>query len=170
MAAARFAKRIAQDIQELHQWAAAVGGSCVEETATPVKSGRQFLVRMPGAKDTPYDGCWFNVCCDVPPEFPIKAPALYFRTNIWHPNVSQVDGSVCMDVLAERWSAATKLAQLFALYLMDLMDKPNPDSPLNVDASVQMRADRAKYDAHARELALAASADAVAAADADCAV
>ena len=141
----RLALRVAQDLDGLNAWCEAEGGSCIEDPSPDTPGTRVLHVRMRGAADTPYEGGWFDVCCELPADYPIKSPSIAFRTKIWHPNVHAGNGSVCMDVLNTRWSAVTRLVQLFSVYLLDLMRSPNPDSPLNGDAAAQLLESPAAY-------------------------
>ena len=151
MLQARLAKRVTADVQDLIAWCDASGGSCIEDATHDTPGTRLFLIRMRGAPDTPYAAGWFELCCELPADYPIHSPSVAFRTKIWHPNVHAGNGSVCMDVLNTRWTAVTRLAQVFSVYVLDLMRSPNPDSPLNGEAARQLIEDPATYNAFAAE-------------------
>lgn len=69
----------------------------------------------------------------MPFTYPSKPPAIRFKTKVWHPNISWKTGEVCLDVLSSQWSPAWQLASACTAILA-LLDSPEPDSPLNVDA------------------------------------
>lgn len=76
-----------------------------------------------------------------------------FTSRIWHPNVSwkvsvgsnaapiyhfaeayySKTGEICLDVLGSQWSPAWTLSSALTAVIA-LLDSPEPDSPLNVDA------------------------------------
>jgi peroxin-4 len=75
-----------------------------------------------------------------------------FTSRIWHPNVSwkvgliaelcdncisltqgTKTGEICLDVLGSQWSPVWTLSSALTAVIA-LLDSPEPDSPLNVDA------------------------------------
>ena len=52
----------------------------------------------------PYDDGAFTLAVHLPAQYPLKSPSVGFRTRIFHPNVDEASGSVCLDVLGEAWS------------------------------------------------------------------
>lgn len=57
---------------------------------------------------------------------------LKWLTAIFHPNIA-LDGKVCIQ-LVNKWSAGQTLANIVDA-LQQLLENPNPDSPLNYDAA-----------------------------------
>lgn len=45
------------------------------------------LLSLQGPKDTPFEGGVFEVVLKVPQQYPLVAPAVRFKTKIFHPNV-----------------------------------------------------------------------------------
>lgn len=80
----------------------------------------------------------FELTIQVPPTYPSKPPTMKFKTKIWHPNISWKTGEICLDVLAAQWSPAWQLSSACTAVLA-LLDAPEPDSPLNVDAATVYR-------------------------------
>lgn len=85
-----------------------------------------------------YGGGRFLVSIHIPPTYPTKPPSMKFATKIFHPNVSWKTGEICLDVLQSQWSPAWTLLSACTAVLA-LMDVPEPDSPLNVDAANLVR-------------------------------
>ncbi len=57
----------------------------------------------------------------------------YWLTPIFHPNIRAEDGAVCIQLI-NQWSAGQNLVSVIdALY--QLLQNPNPQSPLNEDAA-----------------------------------
>ena len=67
------------------------------------------------------------------PHSPHSPPSIYFVTQIWHPNVDPKSGYVCLDILANNWSAALKTPGVL-LSLISLLTDPNAEDPLNSNA------------------------------------
>lgn len=47
-----------------------------------------LLASFPGPPDTPYEGGTYIVDVKIPENYPFKPPVMYFKTKLWHPNVS----------------------------------------------------------------------------------
>ena len=45
----------------------------------------------------------------MPSDYPISPPKVCFRTRIWHPNVEEVSGNVCVDTLKKDWCSSLTL-------------------------------------------------------------
>ncbi|WFD01802.1 E2 ubiquitin-conjugating enzyme [Malassezia obtusa] len=93
-----------------------------------------------------YGGGRFALRIHVPPTYPTKPPSMRFVTRIFHPNVDWKSGEICLDVLQSQWSPAWTL-QSACTAILALMDVPEPDSPLNVDAANLARCDAVAYRA-----------------------
>lgn len=94
---------------------------------------------LQGPKDTPFEGGVFEVVLKVPQQYPLVAPAVRFKTKIFHPNVHFKTGEICLDILKTAWSPAWTL-QSVCQAIIALMSDSAPDSPLNCDAGNLLRA------------------------------
>ena len=88
--------------------------------------------------DGMYKGGYFEVHIQVPETYPTKPPTMHFRTRIFHPNVHWKTGEICLDVLKTQWSPAWSLHSACTA-VVALLDSPEADSPLNVDAANLLR-------------------------------
>ena len=105
----------------------------------------EWTAVISGPFATPYSGGVFELTIAVPPNYPTKPPQMKFRTKIFHPNISWKDGEICLDVLQGQWTPAWTLSSACTAVLA-LLDSPEPDSPLNVDAATLYRTgDRRAY-------------------------
>lgn len=84
-------------------------------------------------------GGTFELGIRIPQSYPTKPPAISFKTRLFHPNISWKDGEICLDVLQNQWTPAWTLSSACTAILA-LLDAPEPDSPLNVDAATLFRA------------------------------
>lgn len=105
-----------------------------------------------GPKDTPFEGGTFELAITVPEQYPLVAPAVKYRTRIFHPNVHWKTGEICLDILKNAWSPAWTLSSVCQA-IVALMSDPAPDSPLNCDAGNLLRSgDYRGYNSMARML------------------
>ncbi|PWN29660.1 putative ubiquitin-conjugating enzyme E2 [Jaminaea rosea] len=98
----------------------------------------EWYAVIKGPKGGNYEGGIFELTILIPPTYPSKPPTMRFKTKIWHPNISWKTGEICLDVLASQWSPAWQLSSACTAVIA-LLDSPEPDSPLNVDAATVYR-------------------------------
>ncbi|PWN41872.1 putative ubiquitin-conjugating enzyme E2 [Ceraceosorus guamensis] len=97
-----------------------------------------------------YEGGLFRLSIVIPPAYPTRPPSMSFKTKIWHPNVHWKTGEICLDVLSSQWTPAWTLTSACTAVIA-LLDAPEADSPLNVDAATVLRTgDRSAYVSAAR--------------------
>jgi len=61
----------------------------------------------------------------LPMEFPYKSPSIGFMNRIFHPNIDDMSGSICLNVVNETWSP------MFGTYIISLMERIFLDPNLN---------------------------------------
>ncbi|TYZ64558.1 hypothetical protein PybrP1_008625 [[Pythium] brassicae (nom. inval.)] len=88
-----------------------------------------FHVKFHGPKDSPYEGGSWKIHVTLPKEYPFKSPSIGFINRIYHPNVDDMSGSVCLDLLRY----------------------PNPSDPLNGEAASLLMKDAESYNNKVRE-------------------
>ena len=64
-----------------------------------------WIATISGAEDTPYAGLRYKLSMKFTSSYPYAAPCVTFITSCFHPNVDLQGGSICLDILKEKWSA-----------------------------------------------------------------
>jgi ubiquitin-conjugating enzyme E2 H len=66
--------------------------------------------------------------------------------KIFHPNIDEHSGSVCLDVINQTWSPMYDMINIFETFLPQLLRYPNPTDPLNGEAASMMMRDIKEYE------------------------
>lgn len=63
----------------------------------------QLTTLLAGPQGTPYSQGLWRLHLKMPEDYPKSPPKATFRTRIWHPNVEESTGAVCVDTLKRDW-------------------------------------------------------------------
>lgn len=103
-----------------------------------------------GPQGSPYAGGLFSLQLLFPSDFPFAPPKVHFIGKVYHPNVSQADGSICLDVLRNGWNPALNVRTLLNA-ISELLAHPNPEDALEIDLANQLETNPELFNTTARE-------------------
>lgn len=95
----------------------------------------------------PFTGGLWKIHVELPDQYPYKSPSIGFVNRIFHPNIDELSGSVCLDVINQTWSPMYDMVNIFEVFLPQLLRYPNPTDPLNGEAAALMMRDTKGYEA-----------------------
>jgi ubiquitin-conjugating enzyme E2 H len=128
----------------------------------------EFHVVFKGPPESPYEGGVWRVHVELPEAYPYKSPSIGFINKIYHPNIDEGAGSVCLDVINQTWSPMFDLVNVFETFLPQLLLYPNPSDPLNGEAAALHMRDPTAYQKKVKDyVARYAKAEDVAALEAE---
>ncbi|KAH7105647.1 ubiquitin-conjugating enzyme/RWD-like protein [Auriculariales sp. MPI-PUGE-AT-0066] len=129
-------------------------------------SMQEFHVRFFGPPETPFAGGEWKIHVELPDQYPYKSPSIGFLNKIYHPNIDELSGSVCLDVINQTWSPMFDMVNIFDTFLPQLLAYPNPNDPLNGEAAALLMRHPQEYEAkvkdYVKRFATKAAADAAA--------
>lgn len=109
----------------------------------------RWIGTVSGPIDTVYTGHKYKLQLEFPNSYPYTAPTVKFLTPCFHPNVDNVSGYICLDILKDKWSALYDVRTIL-LSIQSLLGEPNNESPLNFQAS-KMWLNQSEYKRHLDE-------------------
>ncbi|EPZ32929.1 hypothetical protein ROZALSC1DRAFT_30628 [Rozella allomycis CSF55] len=122
---------------------------------------QEFYIKFHGPEGTPYsEGVW-KIHVEIPDQYPYKSPSIGFVNKIFHPNVDEMSGSVCLDVINQTWSpmfgnhslnnSRLDMINIFEVFLPQLLRYPNPTDPLNGEAAALLLREPSSYETKVKE-------------------
>lgn len=138
-------RRLMRDLRDLTQ-------NPVEGiNAAPVSADNifQWNAILDGPEDSLFEDASFVLTLKFPQDYPNHPPEVKFVTRVFHPNI-YMDGSICLDILQQRWSASLDVSTIL-VSIRSLLTDPNPASPANSEAAMLYQNHRRDYERRVRE-------------------
>ncbi|KAI5687122.1 Ubiquitinconjugating enzyme [Leishmania braziliensis] len=110
----------------------------------PSDSISEYHVDLDGPEGTPFAAGRFHVVLVFDEQYPEVPPKGFFRTKIFHPNISE-RGDICVNALKRDWSPTLGLRHILAV-IRCLLIEPNPESALNEEAGRLILEEYATYE------------------------
>lgn len=108
-----------------------------------------IVAEIEGPADTPYEGGFFRMKLALPGDFPSSAPKGFFLTKVFHPNIRQPSGEICVNTLKKDWQPTHGIRHILKV-IRCLLIQPFPDSALNEEAAKLMNEDYEEFAKHAK--------------------
>ena len=102
-----------------------------------------------GPQDTPYAGGMFFLSVDFPEGYPKVRPEVRFKNKIYHLNVREKDGHICISTLNE-WVPNTPMVDVISS-IFALFYEQNPLSPYSWTMAGQYKLNRNEFNKTAQE-------------------
>jgi len=102
--------------------------SSAEDDPTDIRA------ELSGPEKTPYESGTFKLKLTLCSEFPKVPPKAHFLTRLFHPNVDEKTGEVCVNTLKNDWQAANWSIGHILQVIRCLLIVPFPESALNEDS------------------------------------
>jgi ubiquitin-conjugating enzyme E2 D/E len=112
----------------------------------------QWEATIFGPTDTPYFGGVYKLSIYISDEYPFKPPKIKFLTPIFHCNIYKE--TICLDILKDSsWMPCLDISKIL-LSICSLLSDPNPNDPLNQEASQIYLKDKNEYKEIAQKYTL----------------
>lgn len=104
---------------------------------------------FPGPEGTPYENGIFEVDVAYPEWYPYAPMQVKFITRVYHPNISPVSGTICVDILQDGWSPMLTVKTVL-ISVQSLLSSLEPSDSLDTEALRHFMVDKRSFEETAR--------------------
>ena len=108
-----------------------------------------WQVTIVAPKDSVYEGGFFQLEVKIPKNYPNSCPQVKFLTKIYHCNVGETNGNICLSTL-NYWNSNYSMEDVLN-HITVLLHKQNPDSPMTGHMRDEYKNNRSVFDKNAKE-------------------
>jgi len=148
---AQWMKRIARDIKELKESGHIVYKDEFMKEFDDDCDYKTFVVLLKSPPEGYYKGFTWRLRFEIQDKYPFKSPSVGFVDKIYHPNVDEASGTICLDVLNKNWSPACTIRHLIEQILPLFLTSPNPNDPLNPEAAQVLKSNVLAFEKKVQE-------------------
>ncbi len=113
------------------------------------ESKTHLIARISGPPDIQYSGGIFEIGIELRDGYPVIPPVFKFFTIIWHPNISSIDGTICLDAFNCKWNPYMSLSTALST-IQSLLSTPEPHIPQDSVVANQYLDERQLFDKTAK--------------------
>lgn len=114
---------------------------------------RVWVVVMQGPSDSPYSEGYFKLRFVFPENYPFKPPEVKFLTTMYHPNIKQDTGEICLDVFSSSWTPTQKVSEILEK-IASILKSPSSTSPLEPEIANLLQNNTKEFEKNAKEYTL----------------
>ena len=137
--------RLKAEFQDLHDNPLISIGCCIGLIGNDYY---KWTCTLRGPDGTPYKDGIFQVQFEFPQNYPEEGPVGRFVTKIYHLNVRDSDGKICINYL-NSWDPKRKMKDVL-LAVFALFNKQNPESPWDSSRADLYKNNRNEFDRQCR--------------------
>lgn len=141
-------KRILRDYKDIQDHPYDNDSITVEPRSSSDYTGWQ--VTIIGQDSTVYENGIFFMNIDFPVDYPFKPPTVKFITKIYHPNIDDKTGGICLALLKDNWQPNVTIRQVIN-EIITLLYNPDIDNALRADVAQTYKNNIKQYEINAKE-------------------
>jgi ubiquitin-protein ligase len=111
---------------------------------------KELRVTFDGPEGTVYEGGTFFCELKIPDGYPVSPPDAKFITKVYHPNVENKSGKICLGPMKENWKPTNDIRDVVE-FVLTLLAAPDWETPLDIEIAAQYKANPNGFAQTARE-------------------
>ncbi|CAF0958685.1 unnamed protein product [Didymodactylos carnosus] len=92
----------------------------------------EWAAIIQGPPNTPYENGQFKLLILFTELYPLKPPQCQMQTKVFHPNITEDQGEISLDLLSTSWKPTTPIATIIQ-GIYELLERPHGEKCLEVE-------------------------------------